>query len=54
MKCVDIIDVLLSLIDFTLDPMSIEVSEEMIVVLGSIGISLPFTDVECEQGFVGV
>jgi hypothetical protein len=54
MKCVDIIDVLLALVNFALDPMSIEISEEMIVVLGSIGISLPFTDVECEQCFIGV
>lgn len=54
MKCVNIIDVLFALVDFSLDPMSIEVSEEMIIVLGSIGVSLPLADVECEQGLVGV
>jgi hypothetical protein len=33
---------------------SIEVSEEMVVVLGRISKSLPLADVEGKEGFVGV
>lgn len=34
--------------------MSIQISEKMVVVLGSVGVSLPLSNVECQKGFVGV
>lgn len=32
--------------------MTVEVSEKVVDIFGSVGISLPFTDIECEQGLV--
>lgn len=54
MKSVDIVNVLLALINLPLDPMPVEVFEEMVDVFGSCGISVPLVDVECEEGFVCV
>lgn len=48
MKCVDIVDILLSLVYFSLDPVSVEVTEQMIDVIGSGRVPIPFSDVEGE------
>lgn len=54
MQSVNIVDILLPLINLALDPMTVEVSEEMVDVLRRRGVSVPFTDVEGQKGFVGV
>ncbi len=54
MQSVVIVDILLALINLSLDPMSIQISEEMVVVLCGIGVSLPLTDVEGQERLVRV
>lgn len=51
-QSVDIVYVFLSLIHFPLDPMSVEVPEQMIDELCSNGVPVPFSDVESEESFV--
>jgi hypothetical protein len=53
-ESVDIVDILLSFIHLAFNPMTVEVSEEVIVEFGSICVAFPFSDVEGEKGFVGV
>jgi hypothetical protein len=52
MQSVDVEDVLLPLIHLALDPMSVEVSEEMVDVLRSGSVSIPLSDVEAEKCFI--
>jgi hypothetical protein len=54
MQRVDIVDILLALVNLPLDPVSVEVAEEVVNVLGSDCVSTPFFNVESEQGLVGV
>jgi hypothetical protein len=54
MQGVDIVDVLLPFIDLSLNPVAIQVSEQMVDVLGGGGVPYPFPDVKGEQGFVGM
>jgi hypothetical protein len=53
-ESINIVNILLPLVHFPLDPMPIQVSEEMVDVFGSGSISVPFSDVESEEGFVCV
>jgi hypothetical protein len=53
-ESVDIVDILLSFIHLAFNPMTVEVSEEVIVEFGSICVAFPFSDVEGEKGFVGM
>lgn len=54
MESVNIVDILLAFVNLTLNPMSVEVSEQMVDVLRRRGVSVPFADVEGKKGFVGV
>jgi hypothetical protein len=54
MQCVDIVDILLPFINFSLDPMSIEIAEEMVDIFGGNCVTPPFFDIESEQRLVGV
>lgn len=54
MEGVNVIDVFLSLVDLALDPVPVEVSEEMVVVCACSCVSVPLFDVECEKSFIGV
>lgn len=54
MKCVYVVDVLLALIHLPLDPMSVEVLEEMVDVFRRDRVSVPFADVEGEEGLIGM
>jgi hypothetical protein len=51
MQGVNVVDVLLTLVHLTLDPMSIEVTEQVIVVLRSGSISLPFSNIVLKELF---
>jgi hypothetical protein len=51
---VNVIDVLLSLVNLSLDPMPVEVSEEVVDVLGGDSVTAPFLDVKGEKSLVGV
>ena len=53
-ESVDVVDILLSFIHLAFNPMTVEVSEEVIVEFGSICVALPFSYVEGEKGFVGM
>jgi len=53
-ECVNIVDILLPLIHLPLYPMTIEVSEEVVDVFRSGCISVPFSDVETKESFIGV
>jgi hypothetical protein len=53
-ESIDIVDILLSFIHLAFHPMTIEVSEEVIVEFGGIGVAFPFSDVESEKGFVSM
>lgn len=54
MECVDVIDILLAFIYLALDPMSIEVAEQMVGVRGGCGVSIPIPNVEAKQGLIFV
>jgi hypothetical protein len=54
MQRIDVIYVLLALVHLPLDPVAVEISEQVIVVLCSGRVPLPFLDVEVQQGFVAV
>lgn len=54
MKSVDVVDVFLSLINLALNPVPIEVSEQMIIVGACGRVSVPLLDVKCEKGLVGM
>jgi hypothetical protein len=51
---VDIVDIFLALVHLALDPVAVEVSEEMVIELRSICVTLPLSDVEAEKGFIGM
>jgi hypothetical protein len=52
MQCVNVVDVLLPLVNLSLYPMSVEVSEKVVYVLGCSGVPIPFSDVETEESLV--
>ena len=52
MQSIDIVDVLLALIHLSLHPVAIEVPEEIVVVLRSIRVPLPFSDVVGQKRLV--
>jgi hypothetical protein len=54
MQGVDIVDFLLALVDLAFHPVAVEVSEEMVDVLGRGGVAFPFACVEAEEGLFGV
>lgn len=54
MKRVDVVNVLLPLIYFPLDPVSVEVAEQVIDVVGGGRVSVPLPDVKAEQRFLFV
>lgn len=54
MECVDIVDILLALVHFPLNPMSIKVSEQVVDVFGGGSVSIPFADVEGKEGLISV
>ena len=54
MEGVDVVDILLPLVHLSLDPMSIQIAEEMVDVLGRSRVSIPFSDVEGQQGLIRV
>ena len=54
MQSVDIVDILLTLLDLSLDPVAIEVAEEMVVVSAGSGVALPLFDIEAEQRLIRV
>jgi hypothetical protein len=51
-QSVDVVDVLLALVDLALNPMSVEVTEEMVVVGAGGGVSVPLLDVESQKSLV--
>lgn len=51
MKRVDIVNILLPLIYFSLDPVSVEVAEQMVDITGGGGVPIPLLDIERKQGF---
>jgi hypothetical protein len=51
---VDIVDILFPFVHLALDPVAVEVSEEMVIELGGICVTFPFSNVEGEKGFVCV
>jgi hypothetical protein len=51
---VHIVDILFALVHLALDPVAVEVSEEMVIELCRIRVTFPFSDVKGEKGFVGV
>jgi hypothetical protein len=52
MKSIDIVNVLLAFVHFSLDPMSVEVSKQMVDIFCRGSVSIPFFNVEGQQGFV--
>lgn len=46
MQGVDFVNVLLAFVHFSLDPVAIEIPEEVVVVISSGGVAVPFFDVE--------
>ena len=54
MEGVDIVDVLLALVHLALDPMPVQVAEEMVDVFGRRRVAFPLADVERQQGLVGM
>jgi len=52
-QCVDVVYVLLAFIHLSLHPVSVQVSEDVVVVLCGCCVPLPFTDVVCQKCFVG-
>lgn len=51
---VNIVDILFALVHLALDPVAVEVSEEVVIELRSIRITFPFSDVKGEKCLVGV
>jgi hypothetical protein len=54
MKSIDVIDIFLPLVNFPPDPMTIQVLEEVIIVLARGGVSVPLLDIERKQRLVSV
>jgi hypothetical protein len=54
MQGIDVEDVFLSLVNFPLDPVTVEVAKQVVDILCSCGISIPFSNVEAKQGFIRV
>jgi hypothetical protein len=53
-KRVNIVDILFALVHLALDPVTVEIFEEVIIELRCICVTFPFSDVKGEKGFVGV
>ena len=52
MQGVDVVDVLFAFVHLPLDPVAVEISEQMVVVLSSGGVALPLFDVEMEKSLI--
>ena len=51
---VNIVDVFLTLVDLTLNPVAIQVAKEVVHVLGGGCVAVPLADVEAKQAFFSV
>ena len=54
MQSVDIVDVFLPLVNFSLHPVAVEIAEQMIRKLGSSGVPLPFPNIVAKECLVYV
>ena len=54
MKRINIVDVLFPFVHLSFNPMSIEVSEQVVDIFGRGSVSVPFLDVEGQERFVNV
>ncbi|KAI6769177.1 hypothetical protein HG531_010281 [Fusarium graminearum] len=54
MQCVDVVYILFALVNLTLNPVSVKVTEKVVNVLGGDCVPAPFLNVESEQSLVGV
>ena len=54
MQGVNIVDILLAFVHFPFHPMSIQIAEQITDIFGSGSVSFPFSNVEGQEGFVGV